>query len=663
MRLGLRSKIVLALVLVSVSVLGLATLFAIRAVDQLRADLGMAYVRDVTLLKQARITAPLMRDLALSLRMGDSAPIREWLQDEADPDKRARAFLEIEGYRAQFASRSVFVISALSRNYYFNSPHEATTDQPRYTLDPDRKPGDRWFPSVINMPGAYDTNVSYDIELQVASVWMNVLLRDGDQRLGLVGTGLELNQFLRDFTEDSQAGVTPIIVNDDATILAHPDRNRVANQSATQEAPPEHRLWALIDAGPNQDLARQALAQARQTPGDARPVRLSAEGREVLFAASYIPDLQWYVLSMVDLGTARLLDARQLWMFGIGAAGLFLIAALLMAYLVNHLVVMPLFALKHSAQAIASGNYTVALPAGSRDEIGELSQAFASMAEQIRAHTEQLESTVRARTAELVDANAVMAAANTRIADSISYASRIQQAMLPQQALLQTLTTEHALYWRPRDVVGGDFYLVRACENGFLLGVADCAGHGVPGAMMTMVAHAALDRAIAELGPTDPAAILAATDRSLRHMLQVDQRSRGTATSMDIGLVHVDCTKQLLCYAGARIDLLIAHPDGPQRLPGGRRALADRSVGEYQNQTLALDPRATYAMSTDGLLDQNAAEGGLSFGRGRLQALLQAQCLTELAGFEATLDHELTGFRGTAELRDDVCVLAFRIHD
>jgi serine phosphatase RsbU (regulator of sigma subunit) len=661
MKFGLRSKIVLVLVLVGVLALVLVALFAARAIDRLRADLGVAYARDATLLKQARITAPLIRDLALSLRMADSDPIREWLLDEDNADKRARALREVEGYRTQFASRSTFVISALSRNYYFNSPREAVSDQPRYTLDPEHRPSDSWFPSVIGMPGAYDTNVSYDTELHVASVWMNVLMRAGEQRLGLVGTGLELNQFLQAFTEDTQEGVTPIIINSDAAILAHPDRTRIANQSATQQAPPQHRLWSLIDPGPSTELASQALEYARQAPGSARPVQLQAEGREVLFAASYIPDLKWYVLSMVDLGTARLLDARQLWLFGLSAFALFMVAALLLAYLVNRLVVAPLFALKHSAQAIAAGNYAVALPASSRDEIGELSQAFASMTEQIRAHTEHLESTVRVRTAELVEANAVMAAANTRIADSISYASRIQQAMLPQQALGEELGAQHYLLWRPRDVVGGDFYLFQRHAHGFLLGVADCAGHGVPGAMMTMLGNAALDRAIAESGAADPAAILRATDHALRSMLHVDQRAKGTATSMELGLVHVDLLQRQLCFAGARIDLLIAHPDGPQRLIGGRRALADRQTGEYQNQIIALDPRATYLMSSDGLLDQNGEQVGLSFGRARLHDVLQAQCSAELAEFGMALQQTLAQFQGDAEQRDDICVLAFRV--
>jgi len=469
MILGLRGKFVAALVLVAMAALILAALFAVRAIDNIREELGYAYTRDVTLLKQARITAPLTRDLALALRMADSEPIREWLLDEQNADKRARAMREAEGYRASFDSHAAFVISALSHNYYFNSPRAPVTDQPNYTLDPDNKPDDAWFPSVLAMATTYNTNVSYDTELLVANVWINVLMRAGSQRIGLVGTGLELTKFLDAFVSDTQSGVTPIIVNATGAILAHPDRTRISNQSATQAVPPEHQLWALVDAGDSAARARQALTDAQANPGTALPVKLTVQGREVLFAASYIPDLQWFVLSVVDLGTAQVLDGRQLWQFGLTAGVLFLIAALLIAFVVNRLVVTPLIALKNSAQTIAAGNYTLTLPATGTDEIGELSVAFASMADKVRRHTEELESTVRERTAELVAANATMAQANAKIADSISYASRIQQAMLPVHALARVLGERHYLLWRPRDVVGGDFYLFHTTDTGYLI--------------------------------------------------------------------------------------------------------------------------------------------------------------------------------------------------
>lgn len=661
MKLGLRGKFVAALVLVALATLILAALFAVRAIDNIREELGVAYTRDVTLLKQARITAPLMRDLALSLRMADSEPIRQWLLDEQNAEKRARAMREIEGYRAAFDSHAAFVISARSLNYYFNSPRAPVTDQPNYTLDPVNKPDDAWLPSVLAMATTYNTNVSYDTELHVANVWINVLMRAGEQRIGIVGTGLELTKFLDAFIRDTQTGVTPIIVNAAGAILAHPDRARISNQSATQVVPSEHQLWALVDAGESAARARQALTDAQAQPGTARPVKLTVQGREVLFAASYIADLQWFVLSVVDLGTAQVLDARQLWQFGLAAGALFLIAALLIAYVVNRLVVNPLIALKNSAQTIAAGNYALNLPAAGSDEIGELSRAFASMADKVRRHTEELESTVRERTAELLTANATMAQANAKIADSISYASRIQQAMLPVHGLARVLGDQHYLLWRPRDVVGGDFYLFHATDAGYLLGVVDCAGHGVPGALMTMLGNAALDRAIAETGASDPAGILHAADRALRAMLHVGDRAKGAATSMDVGLVYVDLGASRLLFAGAKIDLLIGTAAGTSRANGGRRALAERVVGDYHNSVVDLDPAATYLLVSDGVLDQNGECDALGFGRARLMTLLQTHAGNPLAEFGAALEAQLAAYQGQMPQRDDICVLAFRV--
>ncbi|WP_163007751.1 SpoIIE family protein phosphatase, partial [Pseudomonas viridiflava] len=91
--------------------------------------------------------------------------------------------------------------------------------------------------------------------------------------------------------------------------------------------------------------------------------------------------------------------------------------------------------------------------------------------------------------------------------------------ILPDRQLTQSLGAHHFVLWKPRDVVGGDFYVFRSEGNNCLLGIMDCAGHGVPGALMTMLARAAIDLAITEAGPADPACILARTDSAIRAML------------------------------------------------------------------------------------------------------------------------------------------------
>src|SRR5690606_31252850 len=129
----------------------------------------------------------------------------------------------------------------------------------------------------------------------------------------------------------------------------------------------------------------------------------------------------------------------------------------------------------------------------SNDEIGDLTQAFDIMRQQVRSHTAELEDRVRSRTLELEQANSAMAATQKKIQASLDYAALLQRSILPERQLAHCLGDRHCLIWRPRDAVGGDFYVFHESEQGYLVGVLDCAGHGVPGALMTMLMHAIVD--------------------------------------------------------------------------------------------------------------------------------------------------------------------------
>lgn len=111
----------------------------------------------------------------------------------------------------------------------------------------------------------------------------------------------------------------------------------------------------------------------------------------------------------------------------------------------------------------------------------------------------------------------VQAEKNRQIMQSIEYASVIQQAMLrASRDALSSMLADAALVWEPRDVVGGDFYHFASFPDGWFCAVADCTGHGVPGAFMTLLASASLSQALERIGPRDPAALLAAVNRNVK---------------------------------------------------------------------------------------------------------------------------------------------------
>src|SRR5690606_18649919 len=219
---------------------------------------------------------------------------------------------------------------------------------------------------------------------------------------------------------------------------------------------------------------------------------------------SYLEALRWHLLTAVDLNTARIIQGKWL---AVGLTALAIFVLLLLAVftmVVERLLVRPLRGLHQSALALADGQFDVDLPPPGRDELGDRNRAFARMARQIKAHTDQLEQKVRQRTEALTEANAAMALAQKEIGDSIQYASLIQRAFLPDRQVDKALGVIQFVIWRQCDVVGGDSCLHRPHGDRGLDGGVDRAGHGVPGAWVAMLARAVLDGAVTRHGGDAP---------------------------------------------------------------------------------------------------------------------------------------------------------------
>lgn len=667
---GLRGKSLLVMGLICLCVFLVALGVGWQVAEALRSHFGEAYARNLTLLNQQRILTPVSRELALSVRLAGSQLTRQWLQDPDNPEKRARFFEEARGFQRDFRDHAYFIVHSGSGRYYHNADSQPFSEAPRYVLNP-QDPADGWFFATLRNTRDYNINVNPDEKLKVTKVWFNVLVRDGDKdggtvagqeggnKIGLTGAGLDLSAFLRDFIRNDTAGVTPMILDRASAIQAHPDPALIAYNSATRAAAAHQTLYGRLapqDAGALQ--ATMLRAEAR--PGEVVTVWLSLEGRRQLLALSFMPQLGWHVLTAVDLNAAQVIDRTWLLLVAGLVFAMLLLLFVGLGYAVERLVLLPLRQLQVTAGAMASGQYTVSLPPSRADEIGDLSRAFAIMAKQVQAHTAELEQRVQERTESLAQANRHMAAARKKLDDSIACASLLQHAILPSQQMQHDLGEHQAVLWLPRDVVGGDFYVYRAEEGRCLLGVVDCAGHGVPGALMTMLAHAAIYQALSDCGLADPAAVLARSDQILRDMLRSQGQNPHLATNMDVGLLAVDFSRQQLHFAGARMALYFTEDSHIRQLPGARRALADKRQGQYANATLALHVGQTFYLTSDGFLDQSGGELGYSFGDARFENLLREQAAQPLATQVAAFEAALRDYRGPLPQRDDITVLCFR---
>ncbi|MGO4999374.1 biofilm regulation protein phosphatase SiaA [Oceanisphaera sp. W20_SRM_FM3] len=657
---GLRAKAVWAVIGACLLIFIPAAAMGWQLVSGVQEHFGRAFALNFTQLNRQNILVPLSRDLALAQRFADSILMQQWLSQEDNPQDKALLFRESEGYLKDFSSHSFFIISTQSGAYYYREANKAFDGQPEYTLKANN-PDDSWFYNVLANGQQVNINVNRDARLQTTRVWLNILIEAQGKVLGMAGTGIDLTQFIEQFIATDEVGVTPMIIDEQGAFQAHPDKDTIAIGSAAGAEVQQRTLLAQLPEA-QQARLRTLMAEAKKNPQQVSLDHFTLADKRQLVALSFIPELSWYVVTAIDLDAAQILEPGWLTLSLLAFILILVLLLLALAYAVERLMLLPLRRLQSSASAIANGNYQVSLPPSTGDEIGDLSTAFGVMANKVQTHTQELENKVRSRTCELEAANQQMRQAHQQINDSIDYASLIQKAILPDQQLKQTLGEQHFVLWHPRDVVGGDFYVFHPAEHGrYLVGVVDCAGHGVAGALMTMLARAALDHAIHDSGIASPATILQQTDLILRGMMQDCELPRGLATNMDVGLACVMPDQQQLVFAGAKMSLY--HSDGEQviEVKGHRRPLLDRRLVEFSDTQIPLQPEHIYYLATDGYLDQAGGDKGFGLGNSRFCELLKNHATLPLAEQAQSLKLALEEYKGDFPQRDDITLLAFKV--
>jgi len=219
---------------------------------------------------------------------------------------------------------------------------------------------------------------------------------------------------------------------------------------------------------------------------------------------------------------------------------------------------------------------------------------------------ELLERKLEERTVELTTKKEEIEAKNKDITDSINYALRIQQAILPSHVSLTTYFPNSFLFYTPRDIVSGDFYWFRYIGGKFILACADCTGHGVPGAFMSMIGSMLLNEVAVNKDVDSPSALLHRLDAELRSVLHY-QAEGSNHDGMDISLCEFDLQSRRLRIAAAMHDVLIIRDGQVMRVRGSRRSIGGpitsvtRDFGLTEIQLAAGD---RVFLCSDGVPDQ-----------------------------------------------------------
>jgi serine phosphatase RsbU (regulator of sigma subunit) len=291
-------------------------------------------------------------------------------------------------------------------------------------------------------------------------------------------------------------------------------------------------------------------------------------------------------------------------------------------------------------------------------------------AQKVKAHNEFLEEEVRVRTAEIrqqhdsiVEQKAIIEQKNKGIVDSIRYAKRIQEAILPSSSFMREQLPPHFLLYMPRDIVSGDFYWFHAKDDAVFIAVADCTGHGVPGAFLSMMCHNLLSEAVIEADIDDPAEILTAVNRNLQSRLALGASERRIQDGMDIALCRLDKDFRKLQFAGAKNPFLLMRGEEQIMIKGDRSAIGGYSkVGNtYTAHTVDLQKDDVFFLYSDGFQDQFGGQEGKKFLVKRFKELLALVATLNIEEGEQLLEKKFAEWKGNHEQIDDVCIVGIRI--
>jgi len=265
---------------------------------------------------------------------------------------------------------------------------------------------------------------------------------------------------------------------------------------------------------------------------------------------------------------------------------------------------------------------------------------------------------------------------NRDITDSITYAKKIQEALLPLESNIKAKLPESFVLYKPKDIVSGDFYWFAEIQNGtvnreskdhstLVLAACDCTGHGVPGAFMSMIGNDLLNQIVLGQNITNPTKALDALHQGIRYVLRHDEGEMETRDGMDLALCHIDIKNKQIEYAGAHRPLLLIK-NGDQEvtiIKGDKIGIGDDAMHKGRSFTthiIEVNKGDTMYLFSDGFPDQIGGPKNKKYKSSRFREMLLSIQSLSIDEQKTALDNEINEWRGEKEQTDDILVIGVK---
>lgn len=250
------------------------------------------------------------------------------------------------------------------------------------------------------------------------------------------------------------------------------------------------------------------------------------------------------------------------------------------------------------------------------------------------------------------------------IAESIRYASHIQSALFSNEASLKEIVPDSFLFSIPKEELTGDFTWATRCGNKIIIAVADCTGHGVPGAMLSILGLSLLNQVVLEERCYEPSFILRRIDERMRVTFENKSGTAGAYDGMDISICCIDYSQELLSYAGAMRPLWLMRNNDLQQLAGARYPIGGMRLETnriYPSTELPFERGDMIYLFTDGYSDQFGGGNEKKISRGRLRKLIQFISKHPCQQQKEQLLEFFLLWKGTITQTDDVTFAGIRL--
>jgi len=333
-------------------------------------------------------------------------------------------------------------------------------------------------------------------------------------------------------------------------------------------------------------------------------------------------------------------------------------------YRKTKVITRPIKKLVENVDRITNGDLRERAEVTGNNEITRLTEKFNMMIAQLESYTYELEEKVKERTLKIEKQKEEIEEQKKHIMDSIYYARRIQNAILPSFSLIDNYLKEYFILYLPKDIVSGDFYWMHGADDIFMIAAVDCTGHGVPGAFMSIVGFNQLNYAVNVKNARSAGSIMDELNAGVITTLNENNSDSSIKDGMDMALCIFDLKEKHVEFAGANNPLLIISNGEVTNYKGDRfpiGAYEGTNQQPFRNNEIDVKDGDCLYLFSDGYADQFGGPDNKKFMFRRFQELLLEVHKHPMAEQKEILFQRLNDWRGCNEQVDDILVIGVRV--